>query len=137
MPFVVCYYHAIWSTKHRKPIISQQIESVLFDTIRHKSKQLKSPIHAVNAAYDHIHVAVEIAPSVAVSEWIRQVKAVSARIINREFPNLDESFYWQRSYGILSFGKKTLPFVQKYIEKQKIHHQNDDLDAYLEFIPDD
>ena len=137
MPFVVCYYHAIWSTKHRKPIISQPIEPVLFDTICHKSQQLKSNIHAVNAAYDHVHVAVEISPAIAVSEWVRQVKAVSARIINREFPDSEDGFYWQKSFGMLSFGKKTLPSVVQYIENQKIHHQNDELEAYLEFIPAD
>lgn len=137
MPYVVCYYHVIWATKHRNPIISAPIEPVLFDTIRHKSAQLKSNIHAINSAYDHIHVAVEIAPSIAVSEWVRQVKAVSAHIINREFPDLETRFFWQGGYAILSFGKKALPFVVGYIENQRTHHQNDELEAYLEYLPDE
>ena len=137
MPYVICYYHVIWATKYRQNLISQQIEPVLFSTIRHKSSQLKSDLHAVNAANDHVHVAVEIAPSIAIAEWVRQVKAVSARIINREFPDLESSFYWQGSYCILSFGKKALPFVVRYIENQKDRHKNDDLEAYLEYLPDD
>lgn len=137
MPYVVCYYHVIWATKYRVATITQAIEPVLFDTIQHKSKQLNSEVHAINAAYDHVHVAVEIAPSIALSEWVRQIKAVSARIINREFPDLEHPFRWQKSYAILSFGKKALPLVTRYIDNQKAHHKNDTLEAYLEYLPDE
>lgn len=137
MPDVIMYYHMVWATKYRQAIITQQIEPVLFQTIRGKSEQLASPIHAINAAFDHIHIAVEIAPKIAVSEWVRQIKAVSARIINRDFPNLETSFYWQNSYSARTFGKKTLPFVIRYIENQKQHHNDGDLEAYLEYIDDD
>ena len=137
MPYVIVYYHVVWATKYRQPIISQEIEPLLFDVIRAKSRQFNSPIHAINAAYDHIHIATEIAPTVALVEWIRQVKAVSSRIVNREFPYLEIPFYWQKSYSIHSYGKKRLPFVTAYIENQKQHHKNNNLEAYLEFIPDE
>ena len=134
MPRVIAYYHVVQTTKHRQAIISHQIEPVLFQTICAKSEQLSSSIHAVNAAYNHIHIAVELSPKIAISEWVRQVKAVSARIINRDFPNLDTSFYWQNGYSAQTFGKKVLPFVVQYIDNQKQRHKDDDLEVYLEFV---
>ncbi|MEM9955858.1 MAG: IS200/IS605 family transposase [Chloroflexota bacterium] len=137
MAFIVVYYHVVWATKYRLPLITEQIEPLIFDVIRAKSKQFKSPIHAINAVSDHIHIAVEISQTVALYEWVRQVKAVSSRIVNKEFPHLETRFYWQKSYSIHSFGKKRLPFVTRYIDKQKQHHEQGTLEPYLEQVPDD
>lgn len=134
--FYVCYYHIIWATKYRQTIITPQIESVIFEAIKDKSKRFKCQIHAINSAYDHIHVAVTIPPSLAIYEWVRETKGLSAHEVNREFPNLDDIFKWQRGYSVLTFGEKTLPFVVNYIVKQKEHHANGSLEAYLEYLED-
>jgi putative transposase len=137
MPFYAIYYHMVWSTKHRQKTISPAIESSVIASIKAKSEKINCPIHAINSAYDHIHIAVSIAPAIAVAEWVRQTKAFSSHIINREFTNLENSFYWQSSYGAKTFGMKALSYVANYIAKQKEHHANNNLDDYLEDIPED
>jgi putative transposase len=136
MPFQVCFYHLIWTTRHREPLISSDIEPLIITTIRNKSKELRSTIHAINAVEDHIHVAVSIALSVAVSDWVKQAKGVSAYEVNSTYPDLPTRFGWQKSYGVLTFGAKQLSLVQQYIEKQKQHHQSGTLEAYLERTED-
>ncbi len=134
MPFRVCYYHVIWSTKHREPLITPEIESVVIATISRKSTSLNSPILAINGVADHIHVAVSISTSLAVSDWVKHVKGISAREVNMVFPQLSTHFRWQQGYGILTFGAKNLSFVTDYIGRQKEHHSNNTLEAYLERI---
>jgi putative transposase len=137
MPYFAIYYHMVWATKYRQKTISNAIEQSLIAAIQAKSEKLHSPVHAINTAYDHIHIAVSISPSVAVSEWVRHSKAFSSYIVNREFTNLEEAFYWQTSYGAKTFGVKALSYVANYIAQQKEAHANNTLDDYLENIPDD
>ena len=65
MPFWKCYYHVVWTTKYREPLIMAAVETVLFEAIRMKSAELQSPILAINGAADHIHIAVCITPNVS------------------------------------------------------------------------
>ena len=132
--FSVCYYHIIWATKHRQPLITPQIESVILATAQQKSLQLKSHIEAMNTVADHLHVAVKIPPSLAISTWVQDVKGLTAYEVNRAYPNLDITFRWQRGYSVLSFGKRNLPFVVQYIEQQKEHHEQNTLEQYLEHL---
>lgn len=131
MVFWQCYYHTIWTTKNREPLITPAIEAVIFEIIRIKSTELGCPILAINGVSDHIHVAVCIPPKIAVAEWIGQVKGVSSHEINTMFPNLSTHFRWQKHYGVLTFGVRTLEYVTEYILRQKEHHPNNIIN-YLE-----
>lgn len=137
MPFWKCYFHIIWTSYQREPLITSQMEQVVFETIKRKSADMSCEIIAINGVADHIHVAVSIPPKVAVAEWVRNVKGLSAHEINERFPNLSTHFRWQNSYGVLTFGAKNLPFVIDYIENQKIHHADQTLQPYLEQVDDD
>lgn len=128
----VCYYHIIWATKHRTPLISNPIEEVIFATIRRKSQILECPLLAINGIADHIHVAVSITPKLAVAEWVRHAKGLSTREINASFQNLEMPFRWQEGYHVLTYGKKNLDFVLDYIANQKTHHSQNTLEPYLE-----
>lgn len=132
MPFWKCYYHAVWTTDRRVPVINPHIEKIILDTIRRKSTELDCPILAIYTVSDHIHVAVCITPRISVAEWVRNVKGLSTHEVNDGFPVLESNFKWQKSYGILTYGEKQLPYVVGYIERQKEHHANQTTQPYLE-----
>ncbi len=135
MSYYQLFYHIVWATKGRQESIAPRIEPVIFDTIRRKSVKFESPIHAINATTDHIHVAVSILPSYAIAEWVKSVKAVSSLAVNKEFPDLDNRFYWQAGYSVHSLGQLALPKVITYINHQKEHHaKQTGLIPYLERI---
>lgn len=119
MPYVKCFYHAIWATKRRQPLITKEVEKVLFSAIRQKSLEMRSPILALNSIEDHIHIAVCITPSVASAEWLRQIKGFSTHTVNAAFSDLEVPFKWQEGYGLITFGEKHLSFVKEYIDRQK------------------
>jgi putative transposase len=107
---------------------------MLFDTIKRKSDELDSPLYAINAVRDHLHVAVSISPNVAVAQWVKHIKGVSTHDINLKFTTLPEPFRWQDSYGVMTFGTKNLTLVTDYIRDQKTHHRCNTLYDYLERI---
>jgi putative transposase len=137
MPLIVCYYHVVWATKHRAPLITKGIEPLIFQSIISKSTMLKSPIHGINGVADHIHVAVSLAPTLALSDWVKQTKGIATYEINQQFPELDVKFRWQNGYSAHTFGQNALPTVLRYIRNQKQHHSNGDVINYLETLDDD
>ena len=134
MAFWRCYYHVVWATKDREPSITASVEQTIVQAATEKSEALECPVQAINSVADHVHVAVSIPPKVAVAEWVRNIKGITAHEINTMFPDLETRFRWQRSYGVLTFGAKMLPTVTDYIERQKEHHAANTLEAYLEQI---
>ena len=123
MPYWKCFYHVIWATKHREPIIEPVYESVIFATIQRKAERFKSVLYAVNGVNDHIHIVASIPPSIAIATWVGEIKGASARAVNTSF-ELEALFRWQAGYGVLTFGEKHLQFVIDYVNQQKDHHSN-------------
>jgi hypothetical protein len=41
---------------------------------------------------------------------------------------------WQSGYGVVSFGRKDLQWVQAYVRNQREHHSNNDAQDRLEWI---
>jgi hypothetical protein len=57
----------------------------------------------------------------------------SSLAANNVLPETQSRFRWQTSYGVLTVGVRHLPFVVRYIQQQKEHHDtNTDLQPYLE-----
>lgn len=137
MTFWRCYYHVIWATKNRQPIMTPKIEAIVMNVIRNKSRELECPILAQNAVPDHLHIALNIPPSLAVAAWVKRVKGASSHEVNSMFPDLPERFQWQGGYSVLTFGVKNLEFVVRYIENQKEHHASGTLEPYLEHLDND
>ncbi|MCC6615577.1 MAG: IS200/IS605 family transposase [Anaerolineae bacterium] len=136
MPFAKCYYHIVWATKYRAAIIDSKLQSLIKEIIQQKSRELHSPILAIDAMPDHIHVAVQISTQLSVAEWARRVKGVSSHEVNAAFPDLETTFAWQKSYGVVTFGEKQAGFVVNYITNQREHHANNHLYALLENTDD-
>lgn len=132
MAFWQCYYHVVWTTKYRAPLITADLESILWDAVQRKSLELACPILAVNGTADHIHVAVCVPPKLSVAEWVGQIKGYSSHQVNTLLPNIDTRFRWQKHYGVLTFGATNLKFVKGYIASQKEHHHQNATIAYLE-----
>ena len=122
MAYWYCYYHVIWATQYRKPIITPYLEPLIYQWIKDKSEAMKSEVLAVNGIEDHIHVAVTIPPTLAATEWVRHVKGYSAHKVNGVFPDAAELFKWQSGYGLITVGPKHLPRLIDYVTHQKRHH---------------
>jgi len=121
MSFYKLYYHFVWGTKNRAPIILPEFEERLFAAIIAKIKDLDGFVHAVDGTSDHIHLAASVKPKIAVARFIGEVKGNTSHFVNFLVkPGFD--FYWQEEYGVLSFGEKDLPAVVNYIRNQKKHH---------------
>ncbi|MGA2624516.1 MAG: IS200/IS605 family transposase [Bacteroidota bacterium] len=125
------FYHVVWATKYRRAMISEEVERVLFPYLENKAKRFHCVLHGINGIGNHVHVAMSIPPSVSISEIVGKLKGSSSYFLNKEL-QITEHFDWQDGYGVLSFSKKDLPKILHYIQEQKAHHQNGELNQSME-----
>ncbi len=135
MPFWRLYYHLTWSTKERAPFITPEIEPRLFAYIVKKASELDVFVYAINGWTDHNHLVAAIPPKIAVAELVKFVKGASSHYLNHEC-HLDYEFAWQRGYGALSVGERQRPIAEEYVRNQKVHHEKQTTNAWLERYTD-
>ena len=114
--------HVVFSTKDRRPLIDAALEARLFPYFGGIVRQLGGKLYVVNGVEDHVHLLVELHPSVAVAEAVGKIKGNSTHWIHESFPDRS-TFAWQRGYGGFSVSKSNVSMVARYIERQKAHHE--------------
>ncbi len=122
MPYWRLFYHVVWSTKGREPLIDQQIESALHNAIASKVIDLDGIAHAVGGVADHVHLVASVPPRIALSTFIGQVKGSSSHLVNHRI-RPEYEFSWQSEYGVVSFGERHLGWVVHYVHQQAQHHK--------------
>lgn len=113
-------YHLVWAPKYRK--------WVLQGAIRERARELLSEI-AVHHGFemeelevdkDHVHLFLSFPPRYSISAVVRLLKAVSAKEIRDEFPEVRKQLwggeFWEDGYFVRTVGDKvTADVIRKYI----------------------
>jgi putative transposase len=132
MAFWRTYYHLIWATTARQPLITPEKESELYGYIIGKSDSLNCIIHAINGTEDHIHIVTSIPPKISIADFVKQIKGSSAYHMNHLPSAAELAFAWQSGYGVFTLGSKQLEIAKKYVENQKVHHAEGKIIQLLE-----
>jgi REP element-mobilizing transposase RayT len=125
------FVHIVFCTKKRAPYIHPSIESRLHSYLVGIAQKRKTKILRINGMEDHIHILINLHPSVALSDLIKELKAYSTSWMKKNGYSI---FAWQRGYGGFSYSKSMIGDVMNYIEKQKEHHRKTTLRDELNFI---
>lgn len=131
MPYWQLFYHIIWSTKNREPILIPEIEPIIHDLLRTKAIGLGATVFAVNGWIDHVHMVAAVPPKIALATFIGQIKGVAATKFNKS-GHPRGPLFWQAEYAVFSFDHKRLPNFIQYVEQQKTHHSSGSVIPVLE-----
>ena len=127
------FYHFVWGTKNREPLIAPEWEDPLHNAIAAKAAELAAFVHAIGGVEDHVHLVVSVPPKIALSTFMAQVNGNSSHFANHTL-SADAYFAWQAGYGVVSFGGKTLDAMVRYAKNQREHHADGTTIAGLEWI---
>jgi putative transposase len=119
MSFWRTYYHLVWATKDRQPMITPDRESVLYPFLLGKCDYLGAILHQIGGIDNHIHLIVSIPPKIAVADFVQHLKGSSAHYLNQESRN---KFAWQLGYSVFTLSKNQLEPAIAYVANQKQHH---------------
>jgi len=129
-PFHQVHVHLVWATWDRLPILDVPVAEVVVRAVRAKGSALGCPVIAIGWMPDHLHVLMQLKPSVALSELVRHVKGSSAHLVNGN--GVGEKLRWQGGYGAFAVCRDHLDVVRAYVENQSERHAHHRLASELE-----
>ena len=89
---------------------------------------------AIGGVQDHIHILFGLAPKIALSDLVRDIKANSSKFIN-EKGFVRGRFYRQEGFGAFSYSRSQVDAVAKYVLNQETHHAERSFKAeYVELL---
>ena len=113
--------HLVFSTKHREPFITPEIEADLHDYMGGIFRRCECPSLLIGGTADHIHALFVLSRTKTVASVVEDVKSSSSKWIKAK-GGLWQNFYWQAGYGAFSVSQSGLEKVKSYIANQKQHH---------------
>ncbi len=76
----------------------------------------------VGGTVDYLHVLGRLGRTIALADWIKELKRASSIWVKTKDPSL-HGFQWQSGYGAFSVSQSQCPRVQRYIASQEEHHR--------------
>lgn len=125
------FYHTVFSTKHRAPLISPELETRLYPFIGGILRDERCALLAINGMPDHVHLLIRYRADLSHSDMLRHIKSRSTQWIHETFAD-QRAFAWQEGYGGFTVSKSAVADVKGYIERQKSHHAR--VDFKTEFL---
>lgn len=113
--------HITWHTKSSAPLLVPNVESIVHQYIRGRCIiTVGVYIHEIGGIETHIHLAVSIAPTILISEFVGQLKGSSSHEANQQLGQ--KVLDWQSGYGVVSCGTGDLEWVVQYVRNQRERH---------------
>ena len=137
MPFWRLYYHAVWATKNREPLVVDTMIDPIVRAISETMQEQGVTVFAVGVMPEHVHVLAQIPPPLAVATVVGRWKGASAHAANEHQPLGAHKLIWQSGYGILSVSQHGFDRARAYVENQRERHAKSDLYGLLERSTDE
>ncbi len=130
-PHTKLYYHAVWATWDRAPLITRHIERRMHGAIAAKCADCECTALAVGGVEDHVHLLVRAPPTGRPCTLVGEIKGVTSFLMNSEIAP-GHVFRWQGGYGLFTVSPTAIDQVRDYILHQREHHDRGTTDSELE-----
>ena len=115
-------YHIVWIPKYRKRVLEDKIAKKLKILLYECAEINGWKIEELNIQRDHVHILIQLKPSISVSRAVQIMKGGSSRKIRDEFPELKEFLWgnslWEDGYFVETFGRLNESAIREYIINQ-------------------
>lgn len=126
--------HLVYSTKYRRPVLSEDWRDDLFAYLGGTVKDHKATLLKSGGIEDHVHLLIKFHPQFAISSTIQLLKSNSSKWIN-DNARTRTKFQWQSGYGAFSVSQSRADAVKQYIAMQREHHRKISFhDEYLAIL---
>lgn len=122
-------YHLVWGTKYRRKWLKSYVKAALKKVLYETCKKYPTLfIRAVNTDEDHVHIQMEIPPSIAIADAVQKLKGTSSSALRKQFKFIREMYLekdgiWSVGYFVSSIGLNETT-IKRYIEWQDKKEQH-------------
>ncbi|MBZ5707517.1 MAG: IS200/IS605 family transposase [Acidobacteriia bacterium] len=125
------FVHCVFSTKDRRDAIPPELQARLWAYLGGIARRLELDLLAVGGTANHVHLLIELPPTMRLAEAIQKLKANSSRWLGGQ----GLAFEWQQGYGAFSVSPSLLETVKAYIRSQAKHHEKRNFEEeFLAFL---
>ena len=135
MSYTKLLYHAVIRTyKSECTLPTDDSRTFLYQIIWGIIKNKGGKLYRINSMSDHVHLLFTMPATIALSDFLKAIKASSSKIIKTK--NGFETFKtWGKGYAALTCNINDKDMVIKYIINQQEHHKTITFkDEYISFI---
>ena len=116
-----CKYHIVFAPKYRRKVAYGKIKQDIANILSMLCKRKGVKIVEAEICPDHVHMLVEIPPSISVSYFVGYLKGKSTLMIFERHANLKYKYgnrsFWCRGYYVSTVGNNK-EAVYRYVENQ-------------------
>ena len=123
MSAVTAIYHIVINTKGREMTLPLASSDDLYRYIARVIQSHDSIPFAVNGIENHIHLLIQLHPSVCLSDLVRDIKLSTSQWIKQNRDLFPQFAGWGREYGAFTYALRDKQMVINYIQNQREHHQ--------------
>ena len=122
MSAVSSMFHVVINTYRRQMTIPDETSEHMYRYIWSIIKSRNCRLYRINGTGNHIHMLIELLPTMALSDLVRDIKQGSSKWAKQQvyFPQFNG---WGKEYGAFSVGQREKDVVVKYIISQREHHK--------------
>jgi len=120
--FSAHYYHVVFSTKHREPLINAEIQARLYEYMGGIIRSEEGHLLEIGGVEDHVHLLINLPPKKCLSDLMRVLKSKASGWVKTSFEG-QEGFAWQEGFGSFTVSLSNLDQVRDYIRNQREHHR--------------
>jgi putative transposase len=122
MSYVSSYFHCVFSTKERRPLITPALRERLWPFLGGIAHQNKMKAIEIGGVADHVHILLSLPAMLAPAKAMQLIKGGSSKWVHETFPE-HRLFAWQEKYGAFSVSVSQLDRIVGYIKGQEEHHR--------------
>lgn len=114
-------FHFVWKPKYSSSFLKfKEVNLVCKGAIKLIAFQKKCKIYELQVMPDHIHLFVELPPSLSVSKALQAFKGISSGILRRRFKFLTRiPMIWSKGKFYRSVGNVNFETIQRYIAQSQ------------------
>lgn len=117
------YYHLIWTTLDRQPLIDTRCGHFLCRFLRVVAFDERSRLVAVGMVATHVHVLIATHPTTNLPKLIQRLKGGSAHTANQEgYAQAKAPLRWAAGYNLQTVSVSLLERTREYLRNQPSHH---------------
>src|SRR2546422_480315 len=108
MSYVSSYYHCVFSTKDRRPMIAPALRERLWPYLGGIARENQMKAIEVGGMPDHVHVLLSLPSTLPIARALQLIKGGSSKWVHDTFPE-HRLFRWQVKYGAFGVGFRPAP----------------------------
>jgi putative transposase len=115
-------FHIVWLPKYRKKVLTGKVKERLENLLRECAEVNGWEIQELNVQLDHVHILIQLPPSISVCMAVQLFKGISSRALRIELPEIKKLLwgkdFWADGYFSESVGTVDFEVIKAYIKKQ-------------------